>query len=286
MFRAIGRYLRAVALGFTGAIDRVRKRMLRNPNVMRASFDEIIEDQQKAIIQYKDVLGDQVRRQEQKIDILKRVTREVTELEKHRQGSAYMAKERVALLKSQGKTATEIEADEEYTYCFDHFNRCSTKLDEKQQRIPDLEEDIESLATQISQNERTLQRLHAELSELKEEAEDAVIEVIAANQEQKKADAITGLSEDRYVKQLAEMREVRQKARADARVSAKLADLDTQEAKQKFLDYATSGVARKEFKDIVGLSEPEALMEAAREAEGQSKEVVDATEVNEGKLPE
>jgi hypothetical protein len=259
MFRAIAKYLRAAFLFLTGKIDAFRKRMYRNPNVMRAGYDQVIEDKEQMFIQFKDNLGDQVRRHEEKIDKLKKLTEEIQELEKHRQGSAYMAKERVAKLKAEGKTDAEIEDDEEYKFCFEHFNRCVTSLEEKQIRIHELEEDIQGYSDRIASTERQLKTLNIELSQLKDEADDAVTDVLTDNQEQRRADVITGVSQEANDKLLKDMREARRKSSADAKVAMKLADMDTKQQQADFLEYAKSGVARQEFKSIVGLGGKEAL---------------------------
>jgi hypothetical protein len=264
--RACGRYVRAFFLGLTGSIDQFRKRMLRNPNVMRASFDQIIEDKEKLVLEYKDNLGDQVRRHEEKVDKLKALTKDVQDLDKHRQGSAYMAKERVAKLRGEGKTDAEVEVDEEYKYCFEHFNRCAASLEEKHARIQELEDDINGYAERITQGERKLKTLHLELSQLRDEADDAVTDVISDNQEQRRADVVSGVSQETNDKMLKDLREARRKSAADAKVAMKLADLDTQQQQAEFLEYAKSGVARQEFKTIVGLkTEHDALLESCGE---------------------
>ena len=44
MFRAIGRYFRALGYLVTGRIDKARQTLMANPNVMRATYDQVIHD--------------------------------------------------------------------------------------------------------------------------------------------------------------------------------------------------------------------------------------------------
>ena len=58
--------------------------------------------------------------------------------------------------------------------------------------------------------------------------------------------------------ELRELRDLRQKASAGARVSRELAGLDTKRAEEEFLDYAQQSEANDEFDALIGLSGREA----------------------------
>ncbi len=53
------------------------------------------------------------------------------------------------------------------------------------------------------------------------------------------------------------MRELRQKASANARVSRELAGMDTQRAEAEFLEYAQASEADDEFDALIGLAKKE-----------------------------
>lgn len=257
LIRTCGRYLKAVFLQMTGGIEKTRKELLRNPHVMRASYDEIIQEEEQQIRQYKDVIGDQARRQEEKLMTLRKLTAEVEDLEKHGQGAGYLGQEVTAKLQAQGKSEAEIEQDPEWQYYFNHFNLCDSAVTEKSKRIAELEDDVEQLAKSIADNEQTLKLKILKLSQLKDEANDAIVDVIAAKQEQEKADTVIGINSSAHLKQLQEMREVRLKARADARVSVRLSGLDTERQRQQFLEFANAGYAKQQFKQLVGMKTPQ-----------------------------
>ncbi len=56
-------------------------------------------------------------------------------------------------------------------------------------------------------------------------------------------------------KSLQELRELRQKAGAKARVSRELAGLDTKRAEADFMEYAQNSEANDEFDALIGLSD-------------------------------
>ena len=105
-----------------------------------------------------------------------------------------------------------------------------------------------------------------DLEKLGEEKHDAVASVLSAKEEQDIADIMTGLSQDRTSEELRELRQLRQKASANARVSRELAGLDTQRAEEEFLQFATESEADDEFDALIGLTTKD-----EGESEGQAK---------------
>ena len=71
----------------------------------------------------------------------------------------------------------------------------------------------------IANHKVNLQQLQRDIEKLKSEAADAVADVITAKEERDLADAVTGISKDGMAKELQNMRELRQKVRAEAHAS-------------------------------------------------------------------
>ena len=57
MFKAIGKYFRALGYLLTGRINKMSETLRQDPNVMAASYDKIIDDKKASINQYKDAIG-------------------------------------------------------------------------------------------------------------------------------------------------------------------------------------------------------------------------------------
>jgi hypothetical protein len=103
-----------------------------------------------------------------------------------------------------------------------------------------------------------------ELEKLAEEKHDAVATVLSAKEEQEIADLMAGISEDKTSEELRELREMRNKSSAKARVSRELAGLDTKQAENDFLKYAADTKANDEFDALIGIAgKPEAEGPAA-----------------------
>lgn len=269
MFRAIGRYFRAIGYLLVGRIDEARMALSSNPVVVRATFDNIIREKTKRIHQYKDAVAGMIAQEEKKKAELKNQSEEVAKLEKLREGAAAMARKVV------GRHAGNIEAvknDPEYLKCQGAFKDFSSTLEEKETRCAELEGDIKALGQSIANHKVQLEDLHREIDKVRQEKEETVADMITAKEEKELSDMLAGISQDRTSEELQELRDLRQKAKASARVSRELAGTDSKRSEQEFLEYATETAADSEFDRLIGL---------AKEPEQKPEEPTDRT-----KLPE
>ena len=255
MFAAIGRYFRALGYLLTGRIDAARKALSKDPHVIQATFDKVIEEKTKRIHQYKDAVAGMIAQQEKKISTVRKLTDEVNRLEQLKEGAAAKARSVVEDLKAKGLPMEEIKQDEDYRRCLSAFNDFNSTLAEKSDHITELEGDIEQIGTNIGSHKVQLQELLREIDKLKEEASATVADVITAQEEEKIADVLSGVSEERFSKDLQDLRELRQKTKAKARISREMAGTDTRRQEAEFLDFARKDVASDEFDELIGLAE-------------------------------
>jgi len=251
MFRAIGRYIRAIGYLVTGRIDKARRALMTDPNVIRATYDQIITEKKKRINQYKDAVAGMIGQEEKKKAKLKSLTEEIQQLDRLKAGAAAMARK---LVEKHNGDAEAVKNDPEYTRCQAAFTDFSTTLAEKEQRAEELEADIEALYKGISDHKVQIQAVLRDFEKIKEEKHDAVADVISAREEQQIADMVSGLSEDRSSEELAELRDMRREVKAKARMSREMSGLDTKRDEEEFLTYATESVANDEFDALIGLS--------------------------------
>ena len=95
MFRAIGRYFRALGYLLVGKIDAARTSISSSPDVVRATYDNITEEKRKRIHQYKEAVGAMIAQEEKKKAELKTQSEEVAKLQKLQEGAAAMARKAV-----------------------------------------------------------------------------------------------------------------------------------------------------------------------------------------------
>lgn len=253
MFRAIWRLFRAIGYLFTGNIDKARKALMTNPNVMQANYDEIIEEKKNRLATYKKAVGGLIAQQEAKVEKAKSTTEEINKLEQLKAGAAAKAK---SLVTKYSGNAEAIKRDAEYVKCQAAFRDFSSTLEEKQKMIGEIEQDVQRLDTSIQTHKTSITGLLREIDRLKAEKHEAVAEIISAKEEKEIADMLSGISEDRSTKELQELREVRRQARADARISREVAGVTSRQSEDEFLNYAQVSVVDNEFDKLIGLPSP------------------------------
>lgn len=254
MFKAVGKYFRAVWYLLTFRVNKASETLRMNPGVISANYDRVIEEKRNRLNQYKDAVSAMIAQEESKKDKLRNLTEEIEKLEKLRSGAAAKAKK---LVDQYNGDVAAVKGDADYAKCQAAFKDFSSTLAEKQQRASEIDEDLKQLVANVSGHKTQIQSLMRDLDKLKEEKHDAVADVLSASEEKQIADMMTGLSNDRTSEELRELREMRQKASASARISRELAGMDTQRAEAEFLEYAQTSEADDEFDALIGLSQKE-----------------------------
>lgn len=265
MFRAIGRWIKAVGYLLTGQVDSARRVLDTNPHVIRAKYDEIVREKISRIQQYKQAVAGLIAQEEAKTAKVKQLSEEVANLERLKAGALAKAKQTVAKLQSSGKSKEAIHADENYKKCLSAYNDFSSTLAEKQERIEELENNVADYKKTIGEHKVQLQQLLREVEKVRSEAADTVAEVISAKQEKEIADTIAGIAEDGTAEELQSLRKMRQEVKAEARIAKEMAGADTKAQENEFLEYARASESASEFDSIIGLAE-------AAESESQPKE--------------
>jgi phage shock protein A len=269
---AIWRYVKSFLYLITGQIDKSRRALDSNPNVMKAKFDDIIKSKVDQIHTYKQAVATLIAQQEKKMAKVKALTQDVRKLENLKAGALAMAKQTVAKLQGEGKTKEEVHADPEYKKCLTAYNDFAATLTEKQDHIKDLEGDIGEYDGSIGNHKINLQQLQRDIEKLKSEAADAVADVITSKEERDLADMLNGISKDGMGKELEDMRNLRHEMRAEARVSREMAGTESKVQEAKFLEYARSNTGTDVFDSLLGMAEgTEGAETAASEPEQLEK---------------
>jgi len=252
MFRAIAKLFRAVGYLLIGRIDDARQALSMNPNVIRATFDNVIDEKRKRIQQYKDAVAAMIAQDEKKKAELKRQSEEAARLQQLRDGALAMAR---SIAGRHGGDAEAVKQDADYLKCQSSYKDFSSTLAEKEARCRELEEDIKTLDGSVANHKTQLEALLRELERLQQEKHETVADILTAREEKEVSDMLAGISQDRTSQELQDLRDLRQQARAGARVSRELAGVDTQRSEQEFLKYATQSAADSEFEKLVGLGQ-------------------------------
>ena len=251
MFRAIGRFFRAIGYLFTGKVNNSDDSMSNNPTVISATYDKVIEDKKRRLNEYKDAISAMIAQEESKKEKLSSLTEDVQKLEKLKSGAAARAKQ---IADKYNGDINLVKSDNEYLRCQSAYKDFTSTLVEKQQRAKEIEDDLKQLMTNVNGHKSQIQSLMRDLDKIKEEKHDAVADILSATEEKQIADMVNGISNDKTNEELHRLRELRTKASANAKISRELAGMDTRKAESEFLEYAQKTAADDEFDALIGLS--------------------------------
>lgn len=265
MFSAISKYFRALGYLLTGRVDQARQAISQDPAVVQATFDNIIQEKKKRISQYKDAVGAMIAQEEKKKAALKRITSEVEKHRKLRDGAAAMARKLVEKHKGDNEA---VRSDPDYIKCQSAFKDFSSSLKEKEAHAIELENDIRNFETNIAGHKTQLQGLLREIEKLKTEKHETVAEILTAKEEREIADMLSGISQDKTNEELQELRDIRDNAKATARISREIAGVDAQRSEEEFLEYAAQSTIDNEFEALIGMTKE---TESASDEEPQER---------------
>jgi chromosome segregation ATPase len=282
MFRAITRFFRMLFFKGSGEIDSVSDKLQRDPTVMRAQYDRIIEDKKRQIHQYKDAVAAILAQKERKLEMAKSLTEEIKRLETLKAGAKAKVQVFVREQQKLGRAEEDIKLSADYKTCLAAFNDFSSTLAEKEARVAEIEADVRSYDESVNNHKLQLKQLAREIEKLKVEAADAVADIISAKEERDIADALTGISQDSTQAELENLRDVRLKAKANAKISRELAGTEAKVQEEEFIKYARETSSNSEFDEglFAGKSK-----EKAKETPVQAPEAP-ARESEGGSLPE
>ncbi len=274
MLRALKRMFRGIWLLLVGKADSTADSLGRNPQVVRAQYDEVIREKGRRIQAYQKAVAGLIAQQEQKMAKVRTLSEEVEKLEKLKAGALAKAKQTVEKLQAAGASKEAIHRDEDYQRCLNAFHDFSSTLQEKQARIEEMEADVKDYGKRIGEHKVMLEELMREIDKLRAESHDAVAVVISAKEEKAIADTWAGIARDSPADELRRLRDMRQQVKAEARIAKEMAGTDAKAQEAEFLEYARESSGNDEFDALIGLAEEKdapARAPTPREAAGESK---------------
>lgn len=269
MFKAIGRFFKAIGYMLTGKIDESTKGLNEDPHVVRARFDALLEKKRGSILQVRNAVAGLIRNLERKKSELKSTNDNISKKERLMSGAKAMAA-KIA----KGQDREKAQADPEFTKCMSAYQDFKNSLEILKQRIESLELDIESGDDEAKGYEIQLQSLHRELQDLVDEKERSVADVAIARETRSANEAIAGIANDGTADDLRRLRESVAQAKAEAQVTSRLAGTDDARQEAEFMEMAGGMEAESEFMNDIFGAEEEKKTEAAPAAASTEKEAL------------
>lgn len=254
MFRAIRRYFGAFFALLSGGIDGARRKLNENPNVIAATFDDIRDQQIASVKSMSDAVAEMIAAKERKVVKVATLTERCADNSEMRDGALAMIDE----LKGQFDLSTEkgissLKGTEDYQEAAGAFESLSKEINDDESTLEELElaiaEDEKQLANRLSQ----LGTMKDEIEKIKSEKQETIADVESAKQERRINDMINGISQNDSGERLQEMRDLRNKMKAQVVVGRKLAGTESASRKDKFKKFANKRKAATEFDNLLGI---------------------------------
>ena len=271
MANGFTRFFKAIWYTLTGRAHESADRMMENPEAVRGAYEDIISDKKGNIQRYKQAIGQLIALVEQKRTAVKNLTDEVERLEELKAGAIAKAQQTAAELQGQGLAQEEIKVHAEYTRCVTAYQDFNSNLQEKTDRITELEGEIEGAQADVESHKLQITNLHRDLDKIKSEQSEAVADLITAREQEEIADMLSGISMDGTSAELTRMREIREKAKGRSKVAQELAGTDSKSEEEEFLTAARASATSDEFDTLIfGAQQTDAKTETETEAKKQT----------------
>lgn len=251
MFRALTRLFRAFWYTITGRVDQASQVLERDPNLIRARYDDIAREKVRRLRQYIQAVAALVAQREEKKAKIITKSEEIARLTRVKTGAGVKVRQLVEKLQGEGKSQAEIEKNPEYLTLQGIFRDVSSSLSQLQQDVEGLDKEAAALDVSVNTHKVQLQGLQREIEKLKTEAHETVAAVITAQQEKEVAGLLAGIADDRTGEELRRLREMRGQVQAEAAVTREMAGVtDTTRQEAELADYATGDQSDREFREV------------------------------------
>lgn len=222
----MGRFLRACWYYISGRFIWGAKQLERDPHVIEARFDDVLDRLNRQLAAAKDAVGGIVAQKERRKGDLEKLIGQESELQETLEGAEALAGDRVKELQRAGKTNEEIQADADYKSYSAAYADAESSLAAVRADIVRVKDDIEALARQGGDYLIQLKQMQREIQEIERRKHVTIADVSMSTQVAQLQDALAGIQSSRVSKELAALEDLRLKARGDAEVSRQVSGAD------------------------------------------------------------
>ncbi len=148
-----------------------------NLEVMREAYEDIIQDKQRNIQNYKQVIGQLMAHVEMKKNSLKSLFQEIKQVEQLKEGADKKIESIKTKLQEVDLSDEETEQHPVYIQSVTSSKSFQTTLEEKNCRVAKLKQDIEHIQSDIESHKNALSELHRDLDKTKVEQSDVIDEL-------------------------------------------------------------------------------------------------------------
>lgn len=269
MFKALGRVFKSFIYIITFQLNKLSEVWGSSAGAIAASYDDIRSKHQASIHQVKRAVASIMTVQEKKKNRLKQLELEINKYNKLLSGAQAMGQKVIAKLQLSGTSLEEIKTHPEYVKCGSAYKDFSSTLKAKKEEAEVVAEEVQINEKQLGEYEAQLHGMVRELKTIEQEKHETIADVTIARQQAEANDLIAGISQSNSAEERQRLQDMRQRLKAEVKISSRIAGVDADHAEKEFLEYAEQSEASSEFDSIMGLSPPPEVPKITDQRVGQ-----------------
>lgn len=250
-FSALMRWLGAKDYQAAGSIDNATQALQTDPNVVRASMDEVIKSKTKGIDQMITAVAELRANQATTISDKKEVDAKLVISKKLQEGAKIEFMNFGQKLLAAGQTEDQIKANPEYLRLKLQYNSAVATLGERQKRSDTLAQDIASSEEQIKTLMFNLETMQRDLKKTIESKGSLAARAAAAQSNLRAQQLIAGLSSDKTGELQQSIERAVGQLEAKAQVTAEVAGTNADRRESELLALAESHASDSELDSML-----------------------------------
>lgn len=251
-FNGIGKLGQSFLYILAGKSNRLGEIWAAHPDAIAGSYQDVIDQKHKSILRIRDAVAGIQALHDQKTLKLKDLVGEQEEDKEIQSAIVSELQELTSSKLAEGLSQQDIEADNKYMELMNHYSDISDTIDQRQNRMEELDVDIENSDKEIENYIAEIKSLNRELENLRKEANQAQADVTLAKEEQALNDLKSGLaSRDKSTEELKGLRSRVQKIKSGAKVSKLVAGTDDKNERRRLLEKHRQSRKSKELSSLL-----------------------------------
>jgi chromosome segregation ATPase len=247
------RLLRALWNKIMGVFGGVAESIEEDPDVIAATYDASIKQSKNRVAATRSVIAKLMSIQEKRRAALNNLTASIDKLNKIKAGATAEAKSVVQRMQAQGATPDQIKANSDIIAARAAVANAESQIAKKLTESSQKEEEIRSLEAKLNGLKADLQSMEKNASNLSQEKESAIADVITAKEMAKVNDLISGVSQEATDVALERAREATMNVVNKAKLASEMAGLDANRQDDKYIYAAEQAQSDSEFDALIGL---------------------------------
>lgn len=256
MFKAIWNFFATMFTFGAGKINKASDVWNTDPTVIKEKYKQIMSETAGSIEEMQKALGIVIQLQDSQAKNLKEIHGEIEMLTKRKSAALAMANDRKNILEKSGLVGDALKdalnKDGEYLKCRTAFQDFTSTLESKNQEVGRLDTSVVELGNKIQDYKIRLQKMRAEMDNIKEEQSSTIADIQFAKQRKQIADMESGLQVgDKTSSMRAEIQELRQQAVGSAKAAEIYAGTDAKNIASEFDNYSEQKQAADAFDNLI-----------------------------------